>query len=47
MHHGITLYSGDIIMTGMPAVVGPVKPGDVIYAEFAVLGSMSVAVRAA
>ncbi len=42
-----TLYRGDIIMTGTPAGVGPVKPGDVIYAEFAGLGLMSVAVRAA
>ena len=42
-----TLYPGDIIMTGTPAGVGPVKPGDVIYVEFGGLGSMSVAVRAA
>jgi 2-keto-4-pentenoate hydratase/2-oxohepta-3-ene-1,7-dioic acid hydratase in catechol pathway len=42
-----TLYPGDIIMTGTPAGVGPVKPGDVIYVEFAGLGSMSVAIRAA
>jgi len=42
-----TLYPGDIIMTGTPAGVGPVKPGDVIYTEFAGLGGMSVKVRAA
>jgi 2,4-didehydro-3-deoxy-L-rhamnonate hydrolase len=42
-----TLYPGDIIMTGTPGGVGPVKPGDVIYVEFSGLGSMSVAVRAA
>ena len=42
-----TLYPGDVIMTGTPAGVGPVKPGDTIYTEFAGLGSMSVAVRAA
>lgn len=42
-----TLFPGDIIMTGTPAGVGPVKPGDTIYVEFAGLGSMNVAVRAA
>ena len=42
-----TLYPGDIIMTGTPAGVGPVKPGDVIDVAFSGLGSMRVAVRAA
>ncbi len=42
-----TLYPGDIIMTGTPAGVGPVKPGDVMHVEFAGLGAMDVAVRAA
>ena len=42
-----TLYPGDIIMTGTPAGVGPVKPGDTIYTEFAGLGGMIVTVRAA
>ena len=42
-----TLYPGDIIMTGTPAGVGSVKPGDTIYVEFAGLGAMTVKVRAA
>lgn len=42
-----TLYPGDIIMTGTPGGVGPVHPGDVIHTEFAGLGAMDVAVRAA
>lgn len=42
-----TLYPGDIIMTGTPAGVGPVRPGDVMHVEFASLGAMDVAVRAA
>lgn len=28
----ITLNEGDIIMTGTPAGVGPVKPGDLVQA---------------
>lgn len=42
-----TLYPGDIIMTGTPAGVGPVQPGDVMHAEFEKIGSMSVPVRGA
>jgi 2,4-diketo-3-deoxy-L-fuconate hydrolase len=42
-----TLYPGDIIMTGTPAGVGPVKPGDEIHVEFAGLGAMRVPVRLA
>jgi 2-keto-4-pentenoate hydratase/2-oxohepta-3-ene-1,7-dioic acid hydratase in catechol pathway len=40
-----TLYPGDIIMTGTPAGVGPVRPGDRLYVEFAGIGSMSVDIR--
>lgn len=40
-----TLYPGDIIMTGTPAGVGPVKPGDSMYVEFSQIGSMTVAVN--
>jgi 2-keto-4-pentenoate hydratase/2-oxohepta-3-ene-1,7-dioic acid hydratase in catechol pathway len=42
-----TLWPGDMIFTGTPAGVGPIRPGDVLQAEIARLGTMSVAVRAA
>jgi 2,4-didehydro-3-deoxy-L-rhamnonate hydrolase len=41
------LLPGDIIMTGTPEGVGPVKPGDVMHAEIAGVGVMDVPVRAA
>lgn len=37
-----TLYPGDVIMTGTPAGVGPVVPGDVLDATIADIGSMTV-----
>jgi 2,4-didehydro-3-deoxy-L-rhamnonate hydrolase len=40
-----TLEPGDLIYTGTPAGVGPVKPGDVIEAHIERIGSMSVSVR--
>ncbi|MBM3601588.1 MAG: fumarylacetoacetate hydrolase family protein, partial [Alphaproteobacteria bacterium] len=42
-----TLLPGDIIMTGTPAGVGPVAPGDIMSAEIAGIGAMEVKVRAA
>ena len=42
-----TLHPGDVIMTGTPAGVGPVKPGDTMLAEIERIGAMRVAVRAA
>jgi 2,4-diketo-3-deoxy-L-fuconate hydrolase len=42
-----TLYPGDIIMTGTPAGVGPVEPGDTMVAEIESIGRMEVEVRAA
>ena len=39
-----TLYPGDVIMTGTPAGVGPVAPGDVLEASISGIGSMSVRV---
>ena len=42
-----TLHPGDVIYTGTPAGVGPVKPGDVMRIEMQGIGSMEVAVRAA
>lgn len=40
-----TLYPGDLIMTGTPEGVGPVRAGDSITATVAGIGSMTVAVR--
>jgi 2-keto-4-pentenoate hydratase/2-oxohepta-3-ene-1,7-dioic acid hydratase in catechol pathway len=42
-----TLHPGDVLMTGTPAGVAPVKPGDVIEAEIERIGRMRVAVREA
>lgn len=39
-----TLNPGDVIMTGTPAGVGPVVPGDVLDASIQGIGSMSVRV---
>lgn len=41
-----TLYPGDIIMTGTPAGVGPVAPGEVMTIMMEGIGRMEVAVRA-
>jgi 5-carboxymethyl-2-hydroxymuconate isomerase len=40
-----TLEEGDIILTGTPAGVGPVRSGDQLYAEIDQLGSLEVSVR--
>jgi 2,4-didehydro-3-deoxy-L-rhamnonate hydrolase len=42
-----TLYPGDVLLTGTPEGVAPVVPGDRIDCEFAGLGRITVAVRAA
>ncbi len=42
-----TLHPGDVIMTGTPEGVGPVKPGDVMHCEIEGIGAMEVKVRAA
>ena len=42
-----TLHPGDIIMTGTPEGVGPVKPGDTMECEAVGVGRMSVKIRAA
>jgi len=39
-----TLHPGDIIMTGTPAGVGPVQPGDVITAEIERIGRLEMRV---
>jgi 2-keto-4-pentenoate hydratase/2-oxohepta-3-ene-1,7-dioic acid hydratase in catechol pathway len=40
-----TLRPGDVIMTGTPAGVGPLEPGDAIECRIEGLGEMNVAVR--
>jgi 2-keto-4-pentenoate hydratase/2-oxohepta-3-ene-1,7-dioic acid hydratase in catechol pathway len=42
-----TLHPGDVIYTGTPQGVGPVKPGDTMVATIEGIGSMTVAVGAA
>jgi 2,4-didehydro-3-deoxy-L-rhamnonate hydrolase len=42
-----TLLPGDIILTGTPEGVGPVRPGDVMDASIDAVGAMRIAVRAA
>lgn len=41
-----TLMPGDIIMTGTPEGVGPVKPGDLIEAHIESVGDLSIRVAA-
>ena len=38
----MTLYPGDIIATGTPAGVGPMRPGDKVKIEFERIGSMTL-----
>ena len=40
-----TLHPGDLIYTGTPAGVGPIRPGDVIRAGVSGLADMKVFVR--
>ena len=39
-----TLHAGDVIMTGTPEGVGPIKAGDVIDASISGIGQMRVKV---
>ncbi len=41
-----TLEPGDILLTGTPEGVGPIRPGDTIVAEIERIGRMTVPVRA-
>ena len=38
----MTLYPGDIIASGTPAGVGPIKAGDKVKIEFERVGSMTL-----
>jgi 2-keto-4-pentenoate hydratase/2-oxohepta-3-ene-1,7-dioic acid hydratase in catechol pathway len=40
-----TLHPGDVLLTGTPEGVGPIKPGDAIDARISKIGAMQVAVR--
>jgi 2,4-diketo-3-deoxy-L-fuconate hydrolase len=40
-----TLMPGDVILTGTPEGVGPIKPGDVLDASISQIGAMQVKVR--
>jgi 2-keto-4-pentenoate hydratase/2-oxohepta-3-ene-1,7-dioic acid hydratase in catechol pathway len=42
-----TLHPGDVLLTGTPQGVGPVRPGDVMSAAIDGIGAMRVAVSAA
>jgi 2-keto-4-pentenoate hydratase/2-oxohepta-3-ene-1,7-dioic acid hydratase in catechol pathway len=42
-----TLHPGDVLMTGTPQGVGPIRPGDMLRASGSGLGTMEVRVRAA
>jgi 2-keto-4-pentenoate hydratase/2-oxohepta-3-ene-1,7-dioic acid hydratase in catechol pathway len=42
-----TLQPGDLLYTGTPEGVGPIRPGDVLRAECEALGKMEVTVRTA
>ena len=41
----MTLMPGDLILTGTPAGVGPIKSGDKVVAEISGVGKLSVTVR--
>jgi 2-keto-4-pentenoate hydratase/2-oxohepta-3-ene-1,7-dioic acid hydratase in catechol pathway len=42
-----TLLPGDVLLSGTPEGVGPIKPGDVMRASIEGVGEMTVHVRAA
>ena len=42
-----TLYPGDVLLTGTPQGVGPVKPGDEMLASISRIGEMRVSVSTA
>jgi 2-keto-4-pentenoate hydratase/2-oxohepta-3-ene-1,7-dioic acid hydratase in catechol pathway len=38
LSQSMTLWPGDVIITGTPSGVGPVKPGDVVEVEISGIG---------
>lgn len=43
--HGYRLYPGDVIMTGTPEGVGPVRSGDILKSTVSHLGEMTTLVH--
>jgi 2-keto-4-pentenoate hydratase/2-oxohepta-3-ene-1,7-dioic acid hydratase in catechol pathway len=43
--HVMTLLPGDVILTGTPAGIGPIKPGDVVEVRVEGIGSLKNVVR--
>ncbi|RYF60658.1 MAG: FAA hydrolase family protein, partial [Comamonadaceae bacterium] len=43
----MTLWPGDVILTGTPAGVGPVADGDSVEVEIGGIGTLAVSVTAA
>jgi len=43
----MTLYPGDIVSTGTPQGIGPMKPGDVVEVEIEGIGKLRNTVKAA
>jgi 2,4-didehydro-3-deoxy-L-rhamnonate hydrolase len=41
-----SLMPGDVLLTGTPEGVGPIKPGDIIHSEISRIGAMTAAVQA-
>jgi 2,4-didehydro-3-deoxy-L-rhamnonate hydrolase len=41
-----TLMPGDVLLTGTPEGVGPIRPGDVLWSEIAGIGEMTTLVQA-
>lgn len=46
LSQGMTFYPGDIIVTGTPRGIGPVKPGDVVEVEVEGVGRLRNTVKA-
>ena len=44
LSHSVTLKPGDIIMTGTPAGVGPLVPGDTCVVTIEGLGDLSITI---
>jgi 2-keto-4-pentenoate hydratase/2-oxohepta-3-ene-1,7-dioic acid hydratase in catechol pathway len=45
LSHCMTLYPGDIVATGTPRGIAPMKPGDVVEVEVAGVGRLRNTVR--
>ena len=41
-----SVVPGDVLLTGTPEGVGPIKPGDVIQSEISQIGAMTTSVQA-